>query len=92
MARTAWYSVPPTTTHLPRSSSMGMDMHHPPQLHAAWLVELPGELPGISDILHVTVPSVRQDRDGWPRASSARAVGGFEQAPWAGPDCTPWGG
>lgn len=28
---------------------------------------------------------------GWPRASSARAVGGFEQAPWARPDCTPWG-
>lgn len=71
MARTAWYSVPPITHH-PRTSSMEICPPTHSFTRPGWSIS-PGELPGISDILHVTVPSVRQDRNGWPRASSAAA-------------------
>lgn len=81
MARTACYSVPPTTTTTttttllsPRSSSVG-DMptphtHPTASTQPGWSAEQESSQAS-QTFLHVTVPSVRQDRGGWPRASSA---------------------
>lgn len=86
MARTACYSVPPTTL-LP-TFIVGGRAAHPPthqQLHASWLVRQARELPGISDISTcngVICPA----GSGWLASGVERLglwVWVFEQAPWS---------
>lgn len=65
---------------------------HPPAVPRSLVGRSLRELPGFSDILHVTVPSGSAG-SGW-LASGVERQGwvGSEQAPWVWPYCTPWRG